>query len=266
MKLGYDLRSGLDRRLTAWKNWDDPSTGNLSWAMMLTSDPELVLWKGKVKYHRSGPWAGLGFSGAPLWRGTQLVLQNMINTTNEVYYSYTLIQGTSMITITLVNQTLNLRQRIVWVPQENTWKSFQSVPGDPCDVYNTCGPFGYCISNRSPNCECLEGFTPKSPQNWDTMDFSQGCVRSDPWSCKVKDKDGFRKISGLKLPDTTHSWVDGSMKLEDCGAKCMGDCSCTGYTTLNASDGSGCIIWFGDLLDLRVSDGGQDLYVRMAHS
>ncbi|MED6157126.1 hypothetical protein PIB30_020445 [Stylosanthes scabra] len=267
MKLGYDLRSGLDRKLTAWKNWDDPSTGYLSWAMMLTSDPELVLWKGSVKYNRNGPWAGLALSGAPLWRGTQLILQNMINTTNEVYYTYTLTQGSSMtITITVLNQTRNLRQRIVWVSQDNTWKPFLSFPGDLCDVYNTCGPYGYCISNRSPNCECLQGFTPKSPQAWDTIDYSQGCVRSDPWSCKVKDKDGFRKISGLKLPDTMHSWVDGSMKLEDCEAKCMGDCSCTAYTTLNASDGSGCVIWFGDLLDLRVYDGGQDLYVRMAHS
>ncbi|MED6200257.1 hypothetical protein PIB30_083323 [Stylosanthes scabra] len=227
-----------------------------------------MLWKGSVKYHRIGPWSGLGFSGAPLWRGTQLILQNMINTTNQVYYSYNLIQGTSMmITITLVNQTLNLRQQIVWVPQDKTWKPFLSFPRDnPCDVYNTCGPFGYCISNRSPNCECLQGFTPKSPQAWDTMDYSQGCVRSDPWSCNVKDKDGFRKISGLKLPDTMHSWVDGSMKLENCEAKCMGDCSCTSYTALNASDGSGCVIWFGELLDLRVSDGGQDLYVRMAYT
>ncbi|XP_015970970.1 G-type lectin S-receptor-like serine/threonine-protein kinase At4g27290 [Arachis duranensis] len=266
MKLGYDLRSGLERKLTAWKNWDDPSTGNLSWAMELTSDPELVLWKGSEKYHRSGPWVGLGFSGAPLWRGTQLVIQNMVNTTSEVYYSYTLIQGTSMITITLVNQTLNARQRIVWVQEENKWKAFQTVPGDSCDYCNTCGPFGYCISNHSPNCDCLEGFEPKSQQGWDTLDYTQGCVRSEPWSCKVKGKDGFRKISGLKLPDTTHSWVDRNMKLEDCEAKCMGNCSCTAYTTLNASGGSGCVIWYGDLFDLRVSDGGQELYVRMAHT
>ncbi|XP_057717915.1 G-type lectin S-receptor-like serine/threonine-protein kinase At4g27290 [Arachis stenosperma] len=266
MKLGYDLKSGLERKLTAWKNWDDPSTGNLSWAMELTSDPELVLWKGSEKYHRSGPWVGLGFSGAPLWRGTQLVIQNMVNTTSEVYYSYTLIQGTSMITITLVNQTLNARQRIVWVQEENKWKAFQTVPGDSCDYYNTCGPFGYCISNHSPNCDCLEGFEPKSQQGWDTLDYTQGCVRSEPWSCKVKGKDGFRKISGLKLPDTTHSWVDRNMKLEDCEAKCMGNCSCTAYTTLNASGGSGCVIWYGDLFDLRVSDGGQELYVRMAHT
>jgi hypothetical protein len=37
------------------------------------------------------------------------------------------------------------------------------------------------------------------------------------------------------------------------------------YTNSNISgEGSGCVMWFGDLIDIRqFQDGGQDLYIRM---
>nr|POE76832.1 s-locus-specific glycoprotein s13 [Quercus suber] len=35
MKVGWDLRTGLERRLTAWKSPDDPSPGKLSWGIEL---------------------------------------------------------------------------------------------------------------------------------------------------------------------------------------------------------------------------------------
>ena len=264
MKLGWDLKTGLNRRLTAWKSWDDPAPGNFTWGTVLTSNPEMILWKGPIEYQRSGPWNGNGFNGAPLWKGASFVDHIWVNNIDEVYYTY-ILKNKSVISITYINQTLYLRQRITWNPENNTWKHYQSAPRDYCDTYNPCGPYGNCITNESPNCQCLEGFKPKSPQNWDAMDWTQGCVRTEPWRCKVKDKDGFRKFPGLKLPDTTHSWVNKSMTLEDCKARCMENCSCTAYANLDVSgDGSGCAIWFGDLLDLRVSDRGQDLYVRMA--
>ena len=120
---------------------------------------------------------------------------------------------------------------------------------------------------ESPPCQCLSGFRPKSSQNWNALDWAQGCVRDEPWICKVKNKDGFVKFSGSKLPDTKKSWVNASMRIEDCKAKCLEKCSCTAYANLDVrGEGSGCAIWFGDLNDLRASQGGQDLYVRMAAS
>ncbi|XP_019449117.1 PREDICTED: G-type lectin S-receptor-like serine/threonine-protein kinase At4g27290 isoform X2 [Lupinus angustifolius] len=266
MKLGWNLKTGLNRRLTAWKNWEDPSPGNFTWSAVITGDPEMVLWNGSAKFHRSGPWNGVGFSGAPLWKGTPLTEHNMVNNADEVYYTYKCVNK-SVMSITYINQTLYLRKRIAWIPENNTWKLYQYVPRDSCDTYNPCGPHGNCIVNESPICQCLEGFEPKSQQNWDIMDWAQGCVRSKPWMCRVKDKDGFIKSAGMKLPDTKYSWADRSMTLEDCKAKCLENCSCTAYANLDVRGaGSGCVIWFGDLLDLRLSDRGQDLYVRMAAS
>ncbi|GLT61435.1 hypothetical protein SLA2020_341400 [Shorea laevis] len=58
------------------------------------------------------------------------------------------------------------------------------------------------------------------------------------------------------------------MNLKECRTKCLQNCSCTAYTIFDINrDGSGCAIWFGDLLDIRQFQmGGKDLYVRMSAS
>ncbi|XP_027922446.1 G-type lectin S-receptor-like serine/threonine-protein kinase At4g27290 [Vigna unguiculata] len=267
MKLGWDLKKGIERKLRAWKSWDDPSSGNLTWGMLLSSYPELVLKKGSVEYHRSGPWNGAGFSGQPVLRITPIVDTKFVNDSDEVYYSYSL-RNKSVISITYLNQTLLHRQRITWIPENKTWRVYESVPRDDCDPYNTCGPNGNCMVNETPICQCLEGFRPKSHQNWNTFDWSQGCVRSEPWSCRVKNQDGFRRFASMKVPDTRSSWTYGNMSLEDCRIQCLKNCSCMAYSNLDIREGgSGCAIWFGDLVDLKlVQASQQDIYIRMAVS
>ncbi|XP_061350020.1 G-type lectin S-receptor-like serine/threonine-protein kinase At4g27290 [Gastrolobium bilobum] len=264
MKIGWDLKTGLDRRLTAWKNWDDPSSGNFTAGMVLGSNPGMVIWKGSAEYYRTGPVNGplgvFGLKENPFYNNIYVVNED------EVYYSYTL-KNSSVISIIVLNQTLNLRQRLILLPETGTWKVYQSLPQDSCDIYNTCGPNGNCITAETPICQCLEGFDPKSREQWNAMDWTVGCVRRNSWRCGVKNKDGFRRLSRMKLPDIPNSWVNKSMVLEDCKAKCLENCSCTAYASIDTSGaGIGCSIWFGDLIDLRVSEGGQDLYVRMAVS
>ena len=101
------------------------------------------------------------------------------------------------------------------------------------------------------------------------MDWSEGCVRNKPLSCN----DTFVKFVGLKVPDTIHTWLDENMDLEECRVKCSNNCSCMAYSNSDIRGaGSGCVIWFGDLIDIRQFDikqfesGGQDLYIRMAAS
>ncbi|CAJ1978645.1 unnamed protein product, partial [Sphenostylis stenocarpa] len=60
----------------------------------------------------------------------------------------------------------------------------------------------------SPVCQCLSQFKPKSAENWDMMDWTQGCVRNQELSCKDKSEYGFLKHTGLKYPDITHAWVN----------------------------------------------------------
>ncbi|KAL2327855.1 hypothetical protein Fmac_021282 [Flemingia macrophylla] len=269
MKLGWNRKTGFDRRVTAWKNWDDPSPGNFTWGITISNNPEMVLWNGSFKLHRSGPWNGVRFSGA--FAGSNsltthpLYLYKLINNEKEVYYTYT-STNKSVISIVVMNQTLLSRQRIIWIPENATWRLFQTAPRDICDTYNPCGSYANCMVDSSPVCQCLEGFEPKSSEN--ATDLSQGCVTSEPWRCRVKGRDGFRRFVGLKFPDTTNSWVNRSMTLEECRDKCWENCSCTAYANVDVrGGGSGCSIWFGDLVDLKViAQSGQDLYVRVADS
>ena len=55
----------------------------------------------------------------------------------------------------------------------------------------------------------------------ETMNWSQGCIRRTQLSCQGKDKDGFLKFGGLKLPDATNSWVSKNMSIEECRIKCF---------------------------------------------
>ncbi|KAM0026587.1 putative protein kinase RLK-Pelle-DLSV family [Helianthus debilis subsp. tardiflorus] len=82
--------------------------------------------------------------------------------------------------------------------------------------------------------------------------------------------DGFIRYSNVKWPDTHTSWFNKSMNLQECKAICQKNCTCMAYSNTNIiGEGSGCLIWFGNLLDIRViteGHGGQDIFVRMAFS
>ena len=171
-----------------------------------------------------------------------------------------------MISRMVLNVTTNSRGGWTWNESEQIWSPYFSFPGDICDVYSFCGANGNCSLSNNLVCQCLKGFKPKSPEKWASMDWSQGCVREYPLNCQMdKQKDEFVKFSGLKLPDAKHSWANQSMNLNECRAKCLSNCSCMAYThsDIRGQD-SGCAIWFGDLIDVRLfPSGGQDLYIRV---
>ncbi|GKV49049.1 hypothetical protein SLEP1_g55821 [Rubroshorea leprosula] len=264
MKLGWDLRTHLNRHLSAWKNSDDPSPGDFIWEIELQGNPEAVLWKGSQKYFRSGPWNGIGFSGAPYLSPGNLVFSyEFVSNEEEVYYMFSL-KNKSVLSRIVLNQTDYTRQRYTWSEETRTWKLLTFVPNEYCDKYGLCGAYGNCDSTQLPACQCLKGFKPKSPDGWSSGDWSQGCERNKPLNCQAGD--GFIQFRRLKLPDATHSWVNKTMSIKECRDKCFQNCSCMAYSSLDIRGrGSGCAIWFGDLVDIRqYQSGGQDLFIRMS--
>ena len=109
MKLGWDLRIGLDRRLTAWKSPDDPSPGELSWGIKLHNYPELVMMRGSQKYFRSGPWNGHFFSGMAELQDTQLYNFKFVSNKDEVYFMFEMIEKPA-ITRAVLNQSQSQSQ------------------------------------------------------------------------------------------------------------------------------------------------------------
>lgn len=263
MKLGYDISKGLNRSLRAWKSPDDPSPGDFSFTVALNNYPDFYMMKGNSKFFRTGPWNGMGFSGSPELKPNPLFNYTFVSNKDEVYYMYSL-KSDSVITRLVMNQTTYVRYRYVWAETEKTWKIYSSIPQDYCDTYGLCGPQGTCILSDSPVCQCLQGFKPKSPQKWNSMDWSEGCVRNIELKCE-QSKVGFMKLSGLKVPDTVHTWLDETIGLEQCRKNCLNNCSCMAYANSDIrGQGSGCAMWFGDLVDIRqFSVGGQELYIRM---
>lgn len=266
MKLGQDLKKGLKRNLSAWKNFDDPCPGDLSYGFELESNalPEIYILKGPKKYYRSAPWNGLRFSGVSEMKSNPVYDFYYVNNIDEVYFSYE-IKMKPVVSRIVLNQTTSARQRIAWMSDQSRWKVFSSAPEDECDKYSLCGANGNCtmISNK-PVCRCLEGFKPKSQEKWQIMNWSEGCVRNSTPNCKNGNENEFVRYGSVKLPETTNSWVDKSMNLKECKAKCLRNCSCMAYSNLNITGkGSGCIIWFGDLFDIRqLSPDEQVIYIR----
>ncbi|KAK4587115.1 hypothetical protein RGQ29_024015 [Quercus rubra] len=273
MKLGWDLRTGLERSLTAWKSPDDPSPGELKWGIELHNYPEIVMNKGTEKFFRTGPWNGLSFSGIPdLVKENPVYTYDFVIDSDEAFIIYNMIKN-SVISRVLLNETSSSYERYIWASEEKQWSLYLSMPKDKCDRYNLCGPYGNCIIGGSPICQCVKGFKHKSPDTWNPDEWSKGCVRITQLSCEDKDKIGFAQFVGLKMPDTTYSWVNESMNLNECRVKCLNDCSCTAYANSNIKNGgSGCAMWFGDLIDIRQVAANdqdaymQDVYIRMPAS
>ncbi|XP_039025759.1 G-type lectin S-receptor-like serine/threonine-protein kinase At4g27290 [Hibiscus syriacus] len=152
MKIGFDLRTGLDRRLTAWKNWDDPSPGDLSYGVELEGSPEMVLRKGLDKISLSGLWVGTGFSGAPTYRANPIFDYNFVWNENEIYYTYFLKDQSAKL-MNALNQTESESQ----------------------------------ITHGTQKLNPGSWFRPKSPERWSSSDFSGGCVHSKPLNCQSGD-------------------------------------------------------------------------------
>ncbi|KAL2327902.1 hypothetical protein Fmac_021329 [Flemingia macrophylla] len=270
MKLGWNLQTGLEMKITSWKSPNDPSPGDLSWGLKLYNYPDFYLMKGTEKYSRTGPWNGLQFSGMKnifsnqllefiyVSRNDPMFTSNMV----EIFYSYTVKNSSVNVRVKINGSSV---QTLVWIDEEQEWVLYSTSPADYCDTYAVCGAFGYCTITGSPLCRCIEGFRPKSSQDWSANDWSQGCVQNKSLNCK---DDEFVKYAGLKVPETSRTWMDTNTDLEGCRSICLNNCSCMAFTNSDIrGGGSGCVIWFGDLIDIkRFETGGQDLYIRMTSS
>ncbi|XP_024021187.1 G-type lectin S-receptor-like serine/threonine-protein kinase At4g27290 isoform X2 [Morus notabilis] len=277
MKFGWDIRKGLNRKFSAWKTWDDPCPGDLSYGSAVKLDiyPEAYVWKGTEIYYRSGPWNGIGISGLPLLKPNQLFDTHFVYNGYELYCMYNL-KINSVSTRIVMNQTNSAFQLLIWMEGGRSWKLYGSAPQDDCDIYGRCGANGNCVISENAVCQCLNGFKPKSQQRWDLRDWSEGCVRKSPLNCqdgerdeeKHKDEDGFVRLVGIKMPDTRNTWFNDGINLKECRAKCLSNCSCSAYSNRDIKGyGKGCRIWFGGLMDMReISDSEQPLYVRIPAS
>lgn len=268
MKLGRDLTTGLDRNLTAWASPSDPSPGKYILAIDVRGVPQIVIRSGSGWLWRGGPWNGFGFSGAGSSQFFDVGLfrlfdSGFIATKEEIYYYFNAVNN-AISTVTMGHN--GTATRYEWKASSQNWYLDWSAPGDDCDFFAACGNNGICDASSSPECRCIGGFEPRNPVSWGRGDWSDGCVRAEALDCEANDTNEFVVVHGTKLPDTSEATADMSIDLVGCRVRCLKNCSCKAYASADLSHGgNGCIIWTGEINDLRVySTGGQDFYVRVA--
>ncbi|KAM7467318.1 hypothetical protein LguiB_014880 [Lonicera macranthoides] len=264
MKLGRDLITGLDRYLWSRKASNDLSRGAFIFRLDPNGFPQLILTNDSVEQFRSGPWNGQWFSGSPGLKPNPIYTYGFIFDQKEMYYGFDLVNSSVYSRLQLSPN--GIVQRFTWNINTQGWVPYLSAPADNCDTYALCHSYGSCDISDSPVCGCLDKFVPKDPTEWERADWSNGCLRRTELDCE--NGDGFVKYSGFKLPDTRDSWFNRSMSLEECHKVCLGNCSCMAYANLDTREGgSGCLLWFDDLIDMRVMpEDGEDIYIRMASS
>ncbi|CAH2077795.1 unnamed protein product [Thlaspi arvense] len=202
--------------------------------------PQLILRKrGDPSYsYRLGSWNGLSFTGAPaMGRENSLFDYKFMSSEQEVNYSWT--PRRQIVSRLVLNNTGKLQRFIQ--SKQHQWKLANTAPEDECDYYSICGAYAVCgiNSKHTASCSCLQGFKPKSGRKWNISRGADGCVHEFPTNCGKKDI--FVRI------------------------KCSSNCSCTAYANTDIREGGkGCLLWFGDLVDMReYSSFGQDVYIRM---
>ncbi|PON53019.1 S-receptor-like serine/threonine-protein kinase [Parasponia andersonii] len=241
MKIGWNLKIGQNLFLTSWRNTSDPSLGRFTYGIDNFELPQLVLRNGSEKLFRSGLWNGIRFSGVHS-SGNPFIRPIFVFNSTDLYYAYE-TNDTSVMTRFTITELGSL-QRLVLIKGSSDWS---------------------VIIGKSPVCECLKGFVPKSAKAWEMLNWRSGCVRKTRLDCKKKV--GFMKLENLKLPDILDFRLNKSMSLKECEAECLKNCSCTAYASSDIASGDrGCLMWFGELLDIREfveDDSKQYIYVKM---
>ncbi|RCV27663.1 hypothetical protein SETIT_5G342400v2 [Setaria italica] len=268
MKLGVDARHGITRNITAWRSESDPSPGDVTFKLVLSSGlPQFFLMRGSKRIYTSGPWNGDILTGVPYLKAQDFTFR-VVYSADETYYRY-FIRDASLLSRLVVDGAATQLKRFSL--NNGAWSSFWYYPTDQCDYYAKCGAFGYCDPDRTPVCGCLPGFVPRSPDQWGQRDWSGGCVRNTNLSCDGGGGggDGFWVVNRMKLPQATDATVYAGMTLDQCRQACLGNCSCGAYAAANNSGGVGvgCVLWTVDLLDMRQYPiVVQDVYIRLAQS
>ncbi|KMZ73110.1 S-locus receptor kinase (SRK) [Zostera marina] len=267
VKLGFDSKRNLNWSLTSWKSDDDPSLGDDVYFMDHRGSKEIYIkTKNKITF-RLGPWNGILFSGNPSMKIYDDLKFVYANEKTFGYYTFGYI-GNEVLS-RLVMHPNGVLERHGYSVKSKTWSSYWSGPKDNCDFYSLCGPNSICDMANPKFCTCLKGYQVIDPMKWQHRVFSKGCKRVVKMLCHSGE--GFLSLKGVKLPDITNATIDykSNNSIELCRSICMKNCSCTAYSTADASDNKqkGCLYWYGDLIDIKkFGFGGQELFLRLPAS
>ena len=213
MKVGWNLVIGLDRYLSSWKSAEDPAVGEYSLKIDPRGYQQVMEMKGSVISTRGGSWNGLYFTGYLSQDIPKFKVDFVLNE-KEVYLHYEILDR-SIFFVFRVDPS-GTGQYTIWMSQTRSLMGVTATSWQhACQSYAFCGPNSICtIDGNFATCECLKGYIPKFPEQWNMSHWSNGCVRKTSLDCN--DTYGFLRYTDMKLPDTSSSWFNETMNLEEC--------------------------------------------------
>ncbi|TVU01782.1 hypothetical protein EJB05_52778, partial [Eragrostis curvula] len=260
-KLGSNKVTGLNHYYVSRKNLIDQASGVYS--NRLGFDRSMrISWKTSIEYWSSGEWNGRFFSSIPEMSGDSFSNLTFVDNDQEVYFSYTLLDENTTNFQVFLDVSGQWKVRI-W--NAHDWVTFSYYPKYQCDVYGVCGAFTICTNNENPPCNCMKGFSKRSPEDWELEDRTGGCIRNTPLNCRSLDKnrtykvDEFYSVPFIKLPQNGKAILNAT-SAEACAQVCLSKCSCTAYSYGKG----GCSIWHHDLINVVNDADGETLYLRLA--
>ncbi|WVZ87305.1 hypothetical protein U9M48_033962 [Paspalum notatum var. saurae] len=278
MKVVLSHNGQVATRLVPWKSINDPSPADFNGSIDPNSNLQFFVWRGAQPYFRITFFSETSvFNGGGGANSTSVV----VDTGDDVYFRYTVPDGSPYTRVLFGPQsgTMSLQ---TWNNSTSQWTiaGFQRpISSSSCDLYASCGPFGYCdTTEATPVCRCPDGFdridgnnvSRGCRTNEELICGMDGCRRNEELICGMEDP--FVNLTGMRVPDKfLHI---GNRSFDECAAECSTNCSCTAYAYVNMSSAagtlayaSGCLLWTGDLLDMgKVESSGQNLYLRLAGS
>ncbi|CAI9759941.1 unnamed protein product [Fraxinus pennsylvanica] len=147
---------------------------------------------------------------------------------------------------------------------DGEWTSLWSEPQDKCSVYNFCGKFSICDSNRDPQCNCLPGY-----QSVSKVDSNYGDYPGDCEKRKQIRRDNNANQSTFWNLHLTNFWAsflpfDEARNKTECEKECLNNSKCVAYYTSEKDNAKrtgdsdvvpSCFIGTGDLENLCRVDG-----------
>lgn len=243
-KIGRDKVTGLTRRLVSRKSTADQAQGAYSLQLDPAGAAQFVLVEltSSVVYWSSGEWNGRFFDSIPdMGAGSAFVS----NSREEYFTSPT---ETATVITRLSLEVSGQLKSFLWYEGLQDWVIAASQPKSQCDVHATCGPFAVCDDGVLPSCRCMEGFSVRSPVDWELEDRTGGCARDTPLDCNSsKSSDKFYSLPCVRLPHNAQNMAAATDESE-CANLCLSDCSCTAYSY---GHGGGCRVWHDELFNVK---------------
>ncbi|XP_078436802.1 putative G-type lectin S-receptor-like serine/threonine-protein kinase At1g61610 isoform X2 [Wolffia australiana] len=264
MGLRLNVSTLESNKLVTWKSADDPSPGDVffqsrNYGLFLFNKTEII-WRSNVWNGNNKPWV----KNNSVVDGVQAMVQVSAKTTG--FYIHLIIESGSLPAKFSIDSGGTFRFMVSQTSR--SWQNFQNVPDSYCERYGRCGTWATCDDyTPQPTCKCLDGFIPKKKVEWDNGIFTAGCERRTQLEHNNGDK--FLPIEKMKAPNNFS--VAAVTTEAECKSMCISSSECTAYLFQNVNATSlapKCLIWSGDLLDVRtLYDGdGQNLYIRLAAS